>query len=271
MNQEMFKRVDYLLNGTESPPVGVRKNTREYFKLKFEATNSKLQEVMNTSISLEDVDNLLPTKKIQPKKSKAIQLMQVHGSMRAHDMLTKVKEQNAAENAKLQQKKYAATRREKMRQAFIFCKDKCQCPTSPSCIISGLKQCPVCLGVLKSQCSKSLCIIDGKKPVMIATPSAPSAVPKRATNREAKRAAKRKFKGMAYGDDEDEEDDDQEEPEEVVHSNETESKEESGLSEISGNASDDVSNNDDSNGDDALTSVREAILETWRSLSPERI
>ena len=93
MNQEMFKHVDYLLNGTESPaktssttsavvssPVGVRKNTREYFKLKFEATNSKLQEVMNTSISLEDVDNLLPTKKIQPKKSKAIRLTQVHGS-----------------------------------------------------------------------------------------------------------------------------------------------------------------------------------------------
>ena len=104
MNQEMFKRVDYLLNGTESPaktssttsavvssPMGVRKNTREYFKLKFEATNSKLLEVMNTSISLEDVDNLLPTKKIQPKKSKAIRLTQVHGSLRAHDMLTKVK------------------------------------------------------------------------------------------------------------------------------------------------------------------------------------
>ena len=90
MNQEMLKRADYLLNGTESPaktssttsaavssPVGVRKNTREYFKLKFEATNSKLQEVMNTSISLEDVDNLFPTKKIQPKKSKAITLLKM--------------------------------------------------------------------------------------------------------------------------------------------------------------------------------------------------
>ena len=129
----------------------------------------------------------------------------------------------------------------------------------------------MCLDVLKSQCSKSSCIIDGKKPVMIAAPSAPSAVSKRATNRVAKRAAKRKFKDM-YGDDKDEEDDDQEEPEEVVHSNETESEEESGLSEISDDASDDdVSNNDDSNDDDALTSVREAILETWRSLSPECI
>ena len=77
---------------------------------------------------------------------------------------------------------------------------------------------------------------------------------------------------MAYGDYEDEEDDDQEEPEEVVHSNETESEEESGLSEISDDTSDDdVSNNDDSNDDDALTSVHEAILETWRSVSPERI
>ena len=163
---------------------------------------------------------------------------------------------------KLQQKKDAATRREKMRQAFILCKDKCQCSTSPSCIISGLKQCPVCLDVLKSQCSKSSCIIDGKKPVMIAAPSAPSAVPKRATNKEAKRAAKRKFKDMAYGDDEDEEDDDQEEPEEVVHCNETESEEESGLSEISDDASDDdVSNNGDSNDDDALTSVHPGNME----------
>ena len=254
MNQEMFKRADYLLNGAVSPaktssttsavvssPVGVRKNTKEYFKIKFEATHRKLQEVVNTSISLEDVDDLLPSKKIQPKKSKAIRLTQVHGSMRAHDMLTKVKERNAAENAKLQKKNDAATHREKMRLAFILCKEKCQCSTSPSCIISGLKQCPVCLDVFKSQCSKSSCIIDGKKPVMVAAPSAPSAVPKQASNREAKRAAKRAFKDMAYGDDEDEEDDDDEEAEEVVHSKETESEEESGLSEMSDDEEEDRS------------------------------
>ena len=114
-------------------------------------TNERL-EVTNTSISLEDVDDLLPVKKIKPKKSKVVRVTQAHGSMRAADMLTKVKERNTVEAAKEQKKKDAVTKREKMRLAFILCKEKCHCSTTPQCIITGFKQCPVCLNVFKSQC-----------------------------------------------------------------------------------------------------------------------
>ena len=62
-----------------------------------------------------------------------------------------------------------------MRVAFIKCSDGCKCETQ-KCIISGYKQCPVCLNVLKSQCSKSSCIVGGKKPIMIsALPATKSA------------------------------------------------------------------------------------------------
>ena len=213
MNQEMFKRADYLLNGPATPeksssanavvnntvicsPVGVRRNTMEYYKQKYETANKKLQALMDTSIALEDVDGMLPAKKIQPKKSKLVRLTQVRGSMRAANILEKVKERNAVEAEKLQKKTAAATTREKMRLAFILCNETCQCNT-PECIITGLKQCPVCLNVLKSSCSKSSCMIDGKKPVMIVAPSArPSAISKPPPVRQAKQRASKKFKEM---------------------------------------------------------------------------
>ena len=98
--------------------------------------------------------------------------------MRASDILEKVKERNAIETEKLQKKAAAAMHREKMQLAFNLCSEICPFETS-ECIITGLKQCSVCKNVIKSQCSKASCIIDGKKPVMIVGPSArPSATSK---------------------------------------------------------------------------------------------
>ena len=96
MNQEMFKHADYLINGPATPakessavvissPIGVRKHSLEYYKQKYELTSRTLQELIDTPVSLKDVDGMLPMKKIQPKKSKAIRVTQVHGSMRASE------------------------------------------------------------------------------------------------------------------------------------------------------------------------------------------
>ena len=237
MNQEMFKRADYLMHGPATPakessavvissPIGVRKHSLEYYKQKYELTSRTLQELIDTPVSLKDVDVMLPMKKIQPKKSKAIRMTQVHGSMRASDILTKVKERNAVEAAKLKKKNDAVKNREKMRLAFIICKGNCQCPTAPKCIIASFKQCPVCLNVIKSQCSKLSCIIDGKKPVMIL---APSAIPSAGPSGIPKRSAKQVFKEMAYHDDDEEDwEEDEEESEEEADESEV-----SGLLELS--------------------------------------
>ena len=256
MNQEMFKRADYLINRPATPakessavvissPIGVRKHSLEYYKQKYELTSRTLQELIDTPVSLKDVDGMLPMKKIQPKKSKAIRVTQVHGSMRASDILTKVKERNAVEAAKLKKKNDAVKNREKMRLAFIICQGNCQCPTAPKCIIAGFKQCPVCLNVIKSQCSKLSCIIDGKKPVMILAPSAipsagPSGIPKPPSACQPKRSAKQVFKEMAYHDDDEE---DWEEDEE-------ESEEEADESEVSGLL--ELSDDDDQSFDNLL-------------------
>ena len=72
------------------------------------------------------------------------------------------KESNAAEKVK-EKKEDAAMKKEELRLVFTICKESCHCSSSPKCIISGFKQCSVCLDVLKSWWSKTLCVVDGKK------------------------------------------------------------------------------------------------------------
>ena len=55
---------------------------------------------------------------------------------------------------------------------------------------------PVCLNVLKSQCSKSSCVVDGKKALMTTAPTA------------TKRSSKELLKEMMYEEDSDSEDED---------------------------------------------------------------
>ena len=116
--------------------------------------------------------------------------------MRAIDMLSKLKERNAALLEKENKKKDAEAKKEAMRLAFIKCEDKCICETAPRYIIRGYKQCRGCLNVLKSQCSKSSCVVDGKKPLMITAPTA------------TKRSSKELLKEMVYEEDSDSEDED---------------------------------------------------------------
>ena len=162
-----------------------------------------LNSTINTSISLDDVDEMLPINRVQPKKTKSIRLTQVHGSMRAQDILTQVKERNEEEKTKMKKKEERVVLAEKRKQAFTLYKEKCHCAT-PVCIVAGFRQCSVCHDVLKSQCSMTGCKTDGKKPSMISIPSSSSISTSSSYNnavRASKSKAKALFQMMAYGGD----------------------------------------------------------------------
>ena len=55
------------------------------------------------------------------------------------DMLTMVREHNAAEEAKKTKKCDVETKEEELKMAFIKCKDSCQFPGL--CVVSRMKQC----------------------------------------------------------------------------------------------------------------------------------
>ena len=72
------------------------------------------------------------------------------------------KEQEENNKEKDEKVKDKATRR----MNFIACKETCSCKDKV-CKASGLKQCPVCNEVMKSECSKKKCLINGIKPLMM--------------------------------------------------------------------------------------------------------
>ena len=144
MNQEMFAQAEALRLPSTPPhkktttvqissPIGPRRYSLEWYKHKLSESMKVISDLTNTSISIEDVDGILPLKKIQP--------------------------------AKEDKKQTEAGRKVELRAAFLKCTVTCSC--SSKCVVSGLKQCPNCLDVLKSQCSKSACMVDGQKPIMI--------------------------------------------------------------------------------------------------------
>ena len=85
------------------------------------------------------------------RKAKNFRITQQHGSMAACDIL-KVREEMEVEE-------------QEKRDTQL---DQCVCATGDQCLAIGLKQCPYCKTVLKSQCSKAQCkVASGGKPTMI--------------------------------------------------------------------------------------------------------
>ena len=176
MNQEMFVRAENLRGSTSTPSkqnakvvisssVGVRKKSLPGYEHKLNESLSIIDNFQNTSVLLEDV-GLLPVKKIQPAKTKVVRISQEHGSMTVKDMLTKVQQRNEREREKEEVKQAKRMRRESLKEIFLRCKSSCVCHRVP-CEAVLLKQCSSCKNVLKSVCSKSHCLIDGKKPDMV--------------------------------------------------------------------------------------------------------
>ena len=188
MNQAMFARAAALLApptptksyaasssavfSPVSPPreKNIRKHSVAWYQHQLEESRKEIARLREAPLSPDTVEGLMPLKRIEPKKSKNIRITQTHGSMRANDMLTQVRNRNQEEAEKLKKKKDSEDLKVKLQASFALCKEKCVC--KGVCVVKGLRQCSVCLCVQKSQCSKTSCNDEtGKKPVMILSSS----------------------------------------------------------------------------------------------------
>ena len=56
-------------------------------------------------------------------------------------------------------------KKKQQKENFVRCKESCVCKEK-ICKAAGLKECSVCGDVMKSQCSKARCTVEGIKPMM---------------------------------------------------------------------------------------------------------
>lgn len=175
MDQSKFERAEAILNPPKTPeraeksplsipsPPSLRKGSASYYKYKYE----KCLEMTKAPLSLDEVPGLLHYDRIEPKRSVNLRITNQHGSMTAKEVLVLVKEQRKEREEQEKRKQEARDKRKLQEAAFTKCKKKCVCgKPDGSCEALGLKQCTSCGSVLKSQCSKKKCLVDGKKPKM---------------------------------------------------------------------------------------------------------
>ena len=223
MQKDKFETAASLIRGEEDTPStpdplriispDKRKGSAEYYKRKFEQAQQIIHNLSERSLVLEEIPDLLTVKKVKPNPEKAsVRVTQVHGSMRAQDVIAKVENIRKEKEKKAEAKKQATEKKEGMKEAFIRCKEKCNC-NQKKCSASGLKQCPICKNVLKSNCSKSNCKVDGVKPTMILP----------ASRKDCKVGGRKKLK---YDEDEEEDEEDLEDYDDEEEEQEEEYEEE---------------------------------------------
>ena len=116
MQQKMFDRAEQLmaespekkdLNLSVSSPIGVRKFSRDYYRLKYAAAEEMLNEHRNLDAA--DVPGLLSIKTVTPKvkATKNIRLTQMYGSMTGKDAL-KMAAEVQAKKQEVEDKKTAS-------------------------------------------------------------------------------------------------------------------------------------------------------------------
>ena len=101
-----------------------------------------------------------------PATKKAVRLTQITGSMEGSKILELREQAELALKEKEKVKERKKQDKKGQCESFLKCKLTCICD-SIVCDATGLKQCIVCQDVLKSQCTKSKCKVDGIKPQMI--------------------------------------------------------------------------------------------------------
>ena len=99
-----------------------------------------IEELQSTNVTPDEIPDLLPLRKIAPKKTKAKYVIQVCGSMQAKEMLSKVKVMKAQEKEK-EEKRKNAQKKEDIKIAFMHCEDKCVYEGKRKCAAAGLKMC----------------------------------------------------------------------------------------------------------------------------------
>jgi len=148
-------------------PKHVRKNTAEYWKLKYEISQQIIRETQAKSIALEEIPGFLKIDQVKPKSTTTnTRVTQVHGSLEGKDVMNLVKSIKDEKNKKQEAAEERDAKKQGEKDAFFRCKEKCICGET-KCFASGLKECPSCHNILKSVCSKYGCRINGEKPEMI--------------------------------------------------------------------------------------------------------
>ena len=157
----------------ESPMA--RKGSLKYYKQKLANAETVIENMSKTIPTPEEGPGFFTQNKVRPTTKKPKRVTQVHGSLEGKDILKilKVNEDEKAQTEELREMKLK--KKVETAECFKRCMINCECD-SAICAASGLRQCPQCKEVLKSQCSKKKCQVDGKKTVMLQTASKGKAV-----------------------------------------------------------------------------------------------
>ena len=185
MQQDKFKRAEECMEPEVSTPStsasepmdtpgsdsikspNKRRGSASYWRDKFQQAIGIIDELHEKSITLTEIPGFMTVQKVKPKLSKEnVRVTQIHGSMKAKNVINVVKEIKEKKEQTAKQKQETIEKKEETKQRFLLCKLKCVCKNQ-KCDAVGYKQCPVCLQVMKSVCSKSRCKVDGMKPSMI--------------------------------------------------------------------------------------------------------
>ena len=143
-----------------------RKCTKEYYKEELKKANEEIKRLKESVPTPDEVPGFFKVEKVKPSSTKNVRITQVHGSLDGSEILKLRQEIEEKKKSEEDQKKQRLLKKEDNFEKFIRCKDSCICSQNP-CLAQGLKQCPVCKNVQKSQCNKSKCKIQGIKPIMI--------------------------------------------------------------------------------------------------------
>jgi len=111
-----------------------------YWKLNFEQALQLIDDLH------EENPGFMETQKVKPKLSKNNTVVtQVHGSMKAINVLTIVKEIKSKNDEKAKQKEDAAKKKNEIKEAFVLCKIRCVLYCNErNCKAFGWKQCSIC-------------------------------------------------------------------------------------------------------------------------------
>ena len=137
----------------------------KWYKCKLASALNVIQELKQSPMSPDEIPDLMPICKMQPKKTKGKPITQVRGTLSAVKLLEKVKELNRKEEEKKQHIEEASATKERL-EAFLRCKWECLSNVRP-CEAKELNQCSVCFNVLKYVCLKKESAVNGEKSAML--------------------------------------------------------------------------------------------------------
>lgn len=176
MQEDKFAAAEVLIETTstsknspwviESPEA--RKGSLKYYKHKLAAAEEVIKKMSGKTVSPDEVDGFYQTTKMKavPSSSKSTRLNKVRGSVEGSEVLELAKQQEKEKLVKIEAKEKRLKEKGDKVELYYRCKIICNCGGSP-CHASGLKQCQNCKDILKSNCSKQKCFVDGAKPVMV--------------------------------------------------------------------------------------------------------